>query len=90
MTKGRPRTVRGAEKRGWPVVRIMGREDISWMGILNRVGRLTSGYAVNRYDMSGGGWMAFENPADAVMVQMKWGTLDERHRALPKPYPGWR
>jgi hypothetical protein len=64
----------------------MGREDISWMGILNRVGRLTSGYAVNRYDMQGGGWMAFENPADAVMVQMKWGTLDEAKRALPKPY----
>lgn len=87
---GRPRSIRGAMKRGWTVVRILGREDISWMGILNKVNKLASGYSVNRYDMSGGGWMAFENPADAVVVQLKWGTLDEAKRALPKPYPGWR
>ena len=86
----KPRSIRGAVKRGWPVVRIMGRDDISWMGILNRVSRLTGGYSVNRYDLAGGGWIAFENPADAVAVQLKWGTMDERQRALPKPYPGWR
>lgn len=90
MSKGTPRTIRGAVKRGWPVVRIMGREDISYMGIVNCVSRETKGFYLNRYDMAGGGWFAFEDPADAVFIQMKWGTMDETKRALPKSYPGWR
>lgn len=89
MTKGRPRTVRGAEKRGWPIVRVLRREDMSWMGIQNRVVRMTRGFALYRYDYQGGGWIAFENPSDAVLVQMKFGTLDDKKRPLPKNKPTW-
>lgn len=89
MSKSKPRTIRGAIKRGWPVVRILGREGISYVGIMLAIDRSICGRYVQRYDTMGGGWFAFEEPADAVLVQMKWGTMDEAARELPKPYPGW-
>ncbi len=72
----KPRTIRGAIKRGWVTVRVPRQENLSYVGILNRISRLTTGTFINEYDMHGGGYVAFENPRDAVIVQLKFGHVE--------------
>ena len=71
--KGTPRSVRGALRRGYHKVVIKRREDLSWVGILNSIHRMTKDHYVNSYDMQGGGTVAFKDSADAVIVAMKFG-----------------
>lgn len=75
MAKGTrpPRSVRGALRRGYHKVVIKRREDLSWVGILYSIQRLTKGHSVNSYDMQGGGTVAFKDEADALIVAMKFG-----------------
>ena len=73
MRKGRPRTVRGALRRGWRPVIIKRREDLSWVGILNHIQYMTEGAFVSNYDLQGGGTVAFELEKDALIAQMRFG-----------------
>lgn len=70
-----PRTVRGAKRRGWTAVVILRREDLSWVGILNHITRMTEGPYVSSYDFQGGGTVAFLNEKDALITQMRFGTF---------------
>ena len=71
---GNPRTINGALKRGWHLVKIKRREDLSWIGILTTIDRLvTNKYFVSQYDMQGGGYLAFDNEVDASIVQFQFG-----------------
>ena len=61
-----PRTVKGAAKRGWTVVYIPRREDLSWAGICNWIYSNAVGKFIPDYRFRGDGNVAFEQQEDAV------------------------
>ena len=69
-----PRTVRGAKKRGWHVVKCgsravrNGEVVASWLG-LNIWADCNCGYFVSSFAL---GTFAFENASDAMIFQLKW------------------
>lgn len=68
-----PRTVRGARKRGWTVVKVdlskfEGR--VSWVGLSIWADTSLRGYWVNSFFHRE---FAFESSADATAFQLKWG-----------------
>lgn len=71
-----PRTVRGARRRGWTVVRSgtagfkNGEVRLSWMGLNIWAELACQGHWVSSYHL---GEFAFESPADATAFAMKWG-----------------
>ena len=67
-----PRTIRGAKKRGWYVIRPNPNyvERASWMGLNIWCDRATSGHWVSSFIHRK---FAFEKGADALAFQMKWG-----------------
>ena len=66
-----PRSVRGAEKRGWHVIKPVNyREKSTWLGLNIWCENSASGYWVSSYHRHE---FAFEKGADAVAFQMKWG-----------------
>ena len=72
-----PRTVRGARKRGWSVVRCgqagfkNGEVRLSWMGLNIWAESACRGYWVSSFHL---GEFAFEDPVDATAYAMKWGN----------------
>lgn len=71
----RPRSFNGAKKRGWYIVRIPRRKDLSWYGIIMTIDRMITGDRLCEYDMQGGGWIAFENEVDASKIQFHYGEF---------------
>lgn len=71
-----PRSVRGARKRGWTVVRSgqaafkNGEVRASWLGLNIWAERTCRGYWVSSFFL---GEFAFEDTADATAFQLKWG-----------------
>lgn len=71
-----PRSVRGAQKRGWTVIRSGrtgfkgGKVQASWVGLNIWAETACRGYWVSSFFL---GEFAFENPADATAFAMKWG-----------------
>lgn len=67
-----PRTIRGAKKRGWYVIRPNPNyvERASWMGLNVWCERSLGGYWVSSFIHRK---FAFESGADAVAFQIKWG-----------------
>lgn len=68
-----PRTVRGARKRGWHVVRInlsKIEDRVSWMGLCIWAEAALSSYWVASFHLRE---FAFESGADATAFQLKWG-----------------
>ena len=67
-----PRTVRGARKRGWTVVSPNPSyvEKTSWLGLCIWADRSLRGHWVNSFSLRE---FAFENGADAMAFQLKWG-----------------
>ena len=67
-----PRTVRGAKKRGWYVVKPNPNyvERASWMGLNIWCDSALKGYWLSSFHYRE---FAFENGADAMAFQMKWG-----------------
>ena len=67
-----PRTIRGAKKRGWYVVKPSPNyvERVSWMGLNIWCDRTMGGYWLSSFHFRE---FAFEKGADAVAFQMKWG-----------------
>lgn len=78
-----PRTVAGAAKRGWTVVYVPRREDLSWAGICNWIYSNVTGQFVADYRYKGDGDVAFERSEDASMVIMSLnGTALPDYRKL--------
>lgn len=68
-----PRTVRGAKKRGWHVIKVdMSKlqDQVTWIGLCVWSDRYLNGYWLNSYFHRE---FAFESGADATMFQLKWG-----------------
>lgn len=68
-----PRSVRGARKRGWTVVKVDMRkidDRVSWVGLCIWCERAMAGYWVNSFFHRE---FAFESGADATAFQLKWG-----------------
>lgn len=71
-----PRSVRGARKRGWTVIRSSqsgfknGELRASWLGLNIWAEGACRGYWVSSFFL---GEFAFEDPADATAFAMKWG-----------------
>lgn len=67
-----PRSIRGAKKRGWYVVKPNPNyvEKISWLGLNIWGDQNLSGYWVSSFHYRE---FAFEKGADAAMFQLKWG-----------------
>lgn len=68
-----PRTVRGAKKRGWTVVKVdMNKFEgrVSWLGLSIWADTSLGGYWVNSFSRRE---FAFESGADATAFQLKWG-----------------
>ena len=67
-----PRTVRGAKKRGWTVIKPNPNyvERTSWLGLTIWCGHSAAGYWVASFSLRE---FAFEKGSDALAFQMKWG-----------------
>ena len=67
-----PRSIRGAKKRGWTVVRVRNNysETTSWMGLNIWCERGVGGYWLSSFHYRE---FAFENGQDATMFKLKWG-----------------
>jgi len=68
-----PRSVRGAKKRGWHVVKVnMSKisDSVSWVGLCIWADRSLGSYWVNSYFHRE---FAFESGADATAFKLKWG-----------------
>ena len=68
-----PRSVRGARKRGWTVIRVDLQKMAgltSWLGLCIWCERAMSGYWVNSFSLRE---FAFESGADAMAFKLKWG-----------------
>jgi hypothetical protein len=67
-----PRSVRGAKKRGWHVVKPNPNyvERASWVGLNIWCERMAGGYWVASFHHRE---FAFESGADAMMFKLKWG-----------------
>lgn len=67
-----PRTVRGAKKRGWTVVKVdlKNLANVSWLGLCIWADASLKGYWVNSFSLRE---FAFESGADATAFQLKWG-----------------
>lgn len=67
-----PRSVRGAKKRGWTVLKPKSNyvEKVSWVGLCIWCERYLGGYWVNSFHHHE---FAFEQEKDAMAFQMKWG-----------------
>ena len=67
-----PRTVRGAKKRGWYVIKPNPNyvERVSWMGLNIWADRSAAGYWVASFSLRE---FAFEKGSDAMAFQLKWG-----------------
>lgn len=71
--RNNPRSLRGARKRGWTVVKVDGSyidRDRSWLGLCIWADTQLGGYWVNSFANRE---FAFERPADATAFQLKWG-----------------
>jgi len=67
-----PRSIRGAKKRGWYVVKAdkdKMKATTSWVGLNIWAERACAGYWVSSWHYSE---FAFENSADATMFKLKW------------------
>lgn len=69
-----PRSVRGARKQGWTVIRscrmyTRDNKPVTWLGLSLWCETHCSGYWVNSFALAE---FAFENPADATFFKMKW------------------
>lgn len=67
-----PRTIRGAKRRGWTVVKVRNdySQDVSWMGVNIWCERGMSGYWISSFALRE---FAFEKSSDAMMFKLKWG-----------------
>lgn len=67
-----PRTVRGAKKRGWTVIKPNPNyvERITWLGLNIWCERGSAGYWVSSFSLRE---FAFEKGSDALAFQIKWG-----------------
>lgn len=68
-----PRTVRGAQKRGWHTVRVdMSKFEgrVSWLGLCVWCESALGGYWVNSFQRRE---FAFESGADATAFKLRWG-----------------
>ena len=74
--KTNPRSIRGAKKRGWHVVKSgtagfkNGELKATWLGLNIWADSACRGYWVSSFYY---GEFAFEDPADATAFTMKWG-----------------
>ncbi len=65
-----PRSVRGAEKRGWTVLRPKNdAKHVSWVGLMIWSDRMLKGHYVQDFQTHR---FAFERPEDASHFAMKW------------------
>ena len=67
-----PRTVRGAKKRGWHVVKadkVKWKQDLSWLGLCIWTEKTSAGYWVASWHNSE---FAFEHSRDATAFTLKW------------------
>jgi hypothetical protein len=71
MKKNYPRNIRGAVRRGWPVIRPEGfiDKDVSWLGLLIWTDRNAKGRYVCSYNTCE---FAFELERDASWFALKW------------------
>ena len=67
-----PRSIRGAKKRGWTVIRAGNNypERSSWLGLNIWCEANSSGYWISSFHYRE---FAFEHSQDAVMFKLKWG-----------------
>lgn len=67
-----PRSIRGAKKRGWHIVRARNNyvETASWMGLNIWCERTAGGYWLSSFHYRE---FAFENGTDALAFKLKWG-----------------
>jgi len=67
-----PRTVRGAKKRGWTVIKTNPNyvEQTSWLGLSIWCDRSAAGHWVASFSLRE---FAFEKGSDALAFQLKWG-----------------
>ena len=68
----RPRSVNGAARHGWHVVRIAKQQTRSYIGVLIEIDRMIQGRYINQYDWQGGGTLAFELAEDATLVNLQY------------------
>jgi len=67
-----PRTVPGAKKRGWHVIKankVKWKQNLSWLGLCIWTEKSCMGYWVASWHNSE---FAFENAADATAFTLKW------------------
>lgn len=67
-----PRTIRGARKKGWHVVKVPNsyvEKNVSWLGLDIWAMRQSKGFHVCNFAMRE---FAFENTEDATWFTMKW------------------
>jgi len=71
--KTNPRTVRGARKKGWHVIKVpnsyIEKHSTSWLGLVMWATHKTKGNFVNNFAMRE---FAFETTEDASWFTMKW------------------
>lgn len=67
-----PRSVRGAKKRGWTVIRARNgyEKDLSWFALVLWCESQLGGYWVASFGLRE---FAFEDGKDAMMFKLKWG-----------------
>lgn len=73
MKPKNPKSLKTALKYGWTKITVRRQENLSWLGITIRVDGMIRGRYLRFYGNNGGGTMVFENPADAMMVHLKFG-----------------
>jgi hypothetical protein len=66
-----PRSVRGAQRRGWDVVKVQNNyvEETSWLGLCIWCDTRCKGYWVGSFSRRE---IAFENSSDATFFKLKW------------------
>lgn len=62
----KPRSIKGAGKRGWTVVYVPRNDARSWIGTLNWIHKNRRGEFISEYKWQGDGLVAFENADDAA------------------------
>lgn len=65
-----PRSVRGARRQGWTVIKCSSNKAVSWTGLNIWCEMKCRGYWVSSHALAD---FAFENAADATLFSLKWG-----------------
>lgn len=64
-----PRSVRGAEKRGWKIVEVKHRNDVSYLGLIIWTDRSAKGKYISSFSPTR---FAFELDGDAAWFALRW------------------